>query len=59
MIAGGRNADFVELGKGQHGMSRAVTTGGRSEDSHSRRIHIRIARGHLLDQGHVVFERSA
>ena len=58
MIPGSGNPDFIEFGECQHRVSGAVTSGRCTEDSDPRRVHIRIARGHLLDQGHMVFERS-
>src|SRR6516162_5581387 len=59
MIARGRDTDFVEIGEREHGMCCAITSGGRSEDSDTLNVHVRILGGHLLDHGDVIFEGAS
>src|SRR5229473_4888324 len=59
VISGDRDTDLIEIGKYQHGMGGAVSSGRGPEDSDTRRIHVGILSGHLLDHGDVIFECSA
>ena len=59
MVAGNRNSYFVKLGKGQHGMRRAIASGRCSENPHAICVHVWELGGHLLDHGHMIFKRAA
>src|SRR5580700_5052212 len=59
MISGDGDANLVKVRKRKHGVRGSVSSSRGPKDPNTRHVHVGILRGHLLDHGHVIFERSS
>src|SRR5271156_6521824 len=59
MVAGDGGANLIKVRKRKHGVGGSVSSSRGPEDPNTRRVHVGILRGHLLDHGNVIFERSS